>query len=390
MCGLVGIAGKLQYADEKVMQRLLVHDYWRGKDSTGFASIRATDQMASIAKIASHPFDLFDMTRFKSASNGATSSVFIGHNRAATKGVVNAYNAHPFHFGSIVGAHNGTLAASSHKALEDAIGEKFEVDSQALICAIDKLGIEETIKLCEGAWAITYYDGSDNTLNFIRNDQRPLWYAYSDDFKKVLWASEFWMIRAACETEGLKLATIESNDKSYQFLGVEKDWLYSFDLTKMRETGTTERPKPKVHELKGKEAAKVEDDPFGRAGGRTTYGTLMSQTAGTANGSNISTMADFRPKQSRKIKKVSEIPIDQRQVHLIGSTRDPLANMMTPDEFAYMTKYGCSWCKKPISLDAVGVTLYLRDQIVTCPDCSPVKGAEEHNRIYVQNLKDYL
>src|SRR3546814_15939897 len=40
MCGHVGIAGKMELKDEALMRRLLVFDYFRGPDSTGFAALR--------------------------------------------------------------------------------------------------------------------------------------------------------------------------------------------------------------------------------------------------------------------------------------------------------------------------------------------------------------
>lgn len=147
MCGLVGIAGNLLYQDEFTMKRLLMADYFRGPDSTGFAAIR-TNGDAFVAKLASNPIDLFNQKNFDTALNGNASRAFIGHNRAATRGKVVSANAHPFHFGSIVGAHNGTLDQESWDRLEEKLGEKYTVDSMALIAAIDKLGIEKTIKLC--------------------------------------------------------------------------------------------------------------------------------------------------------------------------------------------------------------------------------------------------
>src|SRR3546814_15519590 len=88
------------------MRRLLVFDYFSGPDSTGFAALRK-DGTHRLAKIASNPLNLFDMKRFSEANNGYQSLAFVGHNRFATKGKVNDLNAHPFHYGNIVGAHNG-------------------------------------------------------------------------------------------------------------------------------------------------------------------------------------------------------------------------------------------------------------------------------------------
>src|SRR3546814_6662079 len=67
MCGHVGIAGKMELKDEALMRRLLVFDYFRGPDSTGFAALRK-DGTHRLAKIASNPLNLFDMKRFSERS----------------------------------------------------------------------------------------------------------------------------------------------------------------------------------------------------------------------------------------------------------------------------------------------------------------------------------
>lgn len=40
MCGLVGVAGEITMASEKVLRTLLILDSLRGEDSTGIASIK--------------------------------------------------------------------------------------------------------------------------------------------------------------------------------------------------------------------------------------------------------------------------------------------------------------------------------------------------------------
>jgi glucosamine 6-phosphate synthetase-like amidotransferase/phosphosugar isomerase protein len=142
MCGIVGLAGDLFHQDETTIKRLIHLDYLRGQDSTGFAAIRNSGE-AVIAKIASHPYNLFDTKRFQQALQYGCSKVFLGHNRAATKGAVNEMNAHPFQVGHITGVHNGTLEAKDFTMLEEMLGEKFNVDSEALFAAIAKFGVEK-------------------------------------------------------------------------------------------------------------------------------------------------------------------------------------------------------------------------------------------------------
>ena len=60
MCGLVGMVGDLSYSDERTMDKLLTFDYFRGKDSTGLATISWPEQEGHIAKVVGSPMDLFE------------------------------------------------------------------------------------------------------------------------------------------------------------------------------------------------------------------------------------------------------------------------------------------------------------------------------------------
>lgn len=290
MCGLVGIAGKLEYSDEVVFKRLLVFDYFRGTDSTGAAFIpKNIEEDVKINKIASHPIDLFDSKSFTSNLKHNTCTAFIGHNRAATKGKVNATNAHPFTFGDITGAHNGTLKDTCWKSLEKDIDEVYDVDSAALFASIDKQGIEKTIKSVEeglstmsGAWALVWYNKADNTLNFLRNKHRPLWFGWSKDCKKILWASEWQMIDTSVSLHSrTSLYKTFENEKGNSYFPFAEDTWYKFDLKKIQENDTGKPVKPTIKKLKGKEPAPVTTyvgtrDPF-QGPASTTSSTTTSQ-----------------------------------------------------------------------------------------------------------------
>lgn len=353
------------------MKRLLMFDFFRGPDSTGFAAIDKDNGSAKIVKIASHPLDLFDMKKFTSALSGFNSSVFIGHNRLATKGGVNTINAHPYQFDHIVGAHNGTLDHSSWKALEEAVGDKFEVDSQAVFAAIAKIGIDETVKLLQGAWALVWHDRSKGTLNFLRNKERPFWYSYTKDFTKVFWASEWHMISAATgmSTSPYELFTDKDN---FKFFGTKADWLYSFNLDELRK-GSEARPKPRVKELKGKEPAPAYQakghDPFGRGGSDWKNWNKPTISTTTSRGSQGGTTTDKDPEV----------------IHLSGSKTSPLGGYITKLRFQDLAKHGCSWCSATIEYEEVGVSIYEAQGAILCPDCSLAESGQ--SRVHVEDLK---
>lgn len=380
MCGHVGIAGKLEHKDENVMKRMLLFDYFRGPDSTGLAAIRANGD-AKIAKVASHPIDLFDMKRFTDALNGFSSRAFIGHNRLATKGLVNGANAHPYHYDHIIGAHNGTLDPASWKALDEATGEKTDVDSQAIFLAIAKLGVEATIPMLQGAWALVWFDQMQGTLNFLRNGQRPFWYAYNKEFNHVFWASEWRTIDDSVHS-GTGQHELFQDDKGFRYFTTKENWLYKFDLAKLV-GGFSERPKPSVVELKGKEPAPVQSHvhgsmtPFPRPeawkSNQTTHGatTSHSNTGPRLNGGNGSGNTASR-------KSVKDV------IHLTGTTINPLGGYLDKEQFDAIAKYGCSWCTTDVEFEETGVVVFEEKQMVLCPTCA---GTDvNQSRIYAEDF----
>lgn len=374
MCGLVGVAGNLKYKDEKLMKRLLIYDVFRGQDSTGLAALRKNGDLF-IAKIASHPIDLFDTKRFSEALSGHASQVFLGHNRYATKGAVNGVNAHPYEFGHIVGAHNGTLIKTSWDALEKELGEKFDVDSMAVIASIAKLGIEKTVSLLEGAWALTWIDRQDGTINFIRNKERPLWHSFTEKNDKIIWASEYHMIRAAAESEGdYPLFTKHSkNDKGepviYRFFQFEQDLWYKFDLEELR-AGSDDRPKPKVKHVKGKEPA-----PVVKYTGSAAHPWTRKTTTPGGTTSSGSPTGDDRAKSDKSTGKDTPVTL------LVGTVDAPFAGVMARDDFKDMSKGFCSYCPEPVEFEQPGLTVYLGREIVLCPKCGD--NTSSNTRIYV-------
>ena len=190
---------------KETLADLLYLDTWRGRDSTGVAAVRHNaDTHVLKATIPGYEFvegnKLADHLRLNDF-------LWIGHNRFGTVGRNTKTNAHPFmiddHEGSclIVGAHNGTLK-SKHTLIDHA---KFGTDSEALYNNIAVEGIEKTLLKTEGAWALTYYDHVEEEFRFIRNKERPFFYAFEKGRKALIWASEAWMIKISCSRHGIEL-----------------------------------------------------------------------------------------------------------------------------------------------------------------------------------------
>lgn len=142
---------------------------------------------------------------FKRANS---SFAWVGHNRSATIGENTTNNAHPFQHSNIVGVHNGTIR--NKWELTDS-GYKFQVDSDALFNGIKLHGAKETLAKVDGAYSIVYFDSDDATINFARNDQRPMHFlkcteksssANVADKEFIFFGSELGMLGWICARNG--------------------------------------------------------------------------------------------------------------------------------------------------------------------------------------------
>jgi len=369
MCGHVGLMGVLEHRDEATMKRLMLYDYFRGTDSTGFAAVRHATKDTHVVKIASHPLDLFDSKKFDTALSGTASSVFIGHNRSATKGKVNGSNAHPFVVDHIIGAHNGTLSILSHIDLEDELGEKFDVDSLAIFTHIARFGVHKTIPLLQGAWALVWYDKNENTVNFLRNKERSFWTAVSKNHQQVMWASEWPMIQAAIGLSPLKYDMAQSTE-GYTYFATDVDELYTFDLNKLRDKEDMDYPLnyAKKGQLKGKEPALVVTHYNGGTTPFHHHGTTTGHLASTPNKNSSTTLGSTGKGTERN---------GVQFINLVADKSDPFAGHLSIDRFHELASFGCSWCNSDIDVDTVGVTVVNYDDIILCSKCS-VDSSQNH------------
>lgn len=208
MCGIVFVGGTtLSATNIERFEQLLYADTFRGEHSTGVMSYfhpPAKEPEILIEKKAV-PGDVFIRsgllekvkelkypTQYSpNTMTSANPKFMVGHNRYATAGAVNDRNAHPFQHGPVTLVHNGSLVDQSllpeHK--------NFAVDSENICYSIATIGIEETIKKLHGAFTLVWHDARDNTLNFLRNDERPFhmlemssgdWYGASEE-AMVMW-----------------------------------------------------------------------------------------------------------------------------------------------------------------------------------------------------------
>lgn len=172
MCGIIGFSGVTNYNTDKIKTLLLLNSYERGTDSTGYYN-----RYDNVVKDSEKAY------KFLRNKNITPDTIFIGHARSKTVGTVTKSNAHPFHCGSIILVHNGTLKNHLELFKEANIQDTAnKVDSQA-IC--EKLNHDKnplTLSEIDGAAALLFTDTmEDDVLYVYRNNERPLCYGFIDD-----------------------------------------------------------------------------------------------------------------------------------------------------------------------------------------------------------------
>lgn len=203
MCGLVGLFGEPDAKMVHAINDLLQLDVVRGPDSTGLGVIG--NRHYTVLKEVGVPWFLLNSKNYKRnvLKKGNSNCGYIGHNRAATRGKVNVDNAHPFLHDSIMLTHNGTLN-TVYNIKPDY--KAFDTDSETICHHIAYKGVESLWNKLQGAAALAWYDGSDDTVHLLRNDKRPLAYAYTEDYKQMLYSSEPGILKAVCWRRNIKLA----------------------------------------------------------------------------------------------------------------------------------------------------------------------------------------
>ena len=210
MCGLVGIVGANLITTHLDAFSMMLHlDVTRGKDSTGVA-FRKTNTKTnrvdiSLLKVEGLPYNLYrKFPEVWDAKGAMVSKVgerydwVMGHNRAATVGAINSSNAHPFHHGSIVGCHNGTISGGLHSLPSSPKLPPNCTDSERIMYALSQgWTVQKVMDTLTGAAALTWWDSDTQTYNLYRNKDRTLCYAMNPAKTILAYASEPWILRVA-------------------------------------------------------------------------------------------------------------------------------------------------------------------------------------------------
>lgn len=227
MCGIVGLAGDLNLKHREIFADLLTVCQFRGRDATGVIMVHNNDEVKT-HKMLGTPDILLGSKKYSKEIDVHAAKVLIGHCRAKTVGGNVVRNAHPFEHDHITGVHNGSLRGY----MQHPEWKGFDVDSDFLYHLIAKEGIEAALPQISGAFALVFWDAQKKTLNFIRNNERPLFFTFSKDQKVLFWASEVWMFGAVGRQIDLWDGDEEKKIPKYISLEPNKLFQYQIDWTK--------------------------------------------------------------------------------------------------------------------------------------------------------------
>jgi hypothetical protein len=255
LCGLVGVAGRINKPENDVFRDLLMVDVLRGPHSTGIACLPRNAE-GKVFKKAVLPQDLFQMKGVDQFFNNyGFHKLLLGHNRWATVGKVNSVNAHPFELDHLIGAHNGTLRNQS--LLPNHL--QFETDSENIFHAFETLGVEATVRKLHGAFALTWFDKAGKVLNLLRNDERPLFFTFFNKDKTFAYASERWMLEGILARHGLAHSDIQSLEPMYHYtLEIPDNENTAFDNFHMKKLEGYTPPKYDGNRWKGQQTNGVQ------------------------------------------------------------------------------------------------------------------------------------
>lgn len=210
MCGITGFIGKSK-ANPDLLKILMLYNQERGEDSAGMFQNELLSRMMGKAS-----------DNLLLQYNVEPSEYFIGHTRKASFGSSkNIDNAHPFQFGRIVGAHNGTL--TNTYALEKKYDINEDIDSKVIFKRLST-GNLDVLSDFNGAAAIIYYNIDEKCMYVFRNSERPLFRGKRD--------------------EGMYISSIESSLKCIGCTNIkefQEDYLYKIEKGEIKETKKIKR-----------------------------------------------------------------------------------------------------------------------------------------------------
>lgn len=188
MCGICGVASEwLSQGDIKKYMELMHLSVLRGWEGAGTIFVDEGKKLRTrTLRSMGNGTQLILSRKFGEIMRDNRKQLLVGHTRYPTRGKKILENIHPHMFDHIVGVHNGTFKQVNGKYLYGSDRS----DSSSIFEDIATRGIDAAVKNAEGAYVLVWIDSKEGTLNFLRNNERPLWFARNKTEGTMYWASD--------------------------------------------------------------------------------------------------------------------------------------------------------------------------------------------------------
>lgn len=240
MCGIFGAFNLRHLArnEREAISDLGYLSAFRGLHSTGLTAVLKKKPKSEPRYVtrtdAVNPVTFFSSSETQEQLLLSHATAFLGHARHATTGEINVRNAHPIVEGNIIGTHNGVVNKyrPDHKDLEHT------TDSRVFFRMIDRHGLDKAVHDLNftDSFALAYVNVKDHTINFVRNDKRPLHLARTKG-GTWFWCSDPLMLAMAFKRNGL-----EADD---EIISLKPEHLWSCSLVKSEQSINRPLEKPK-------------------------------------------------------------------------------------------------------------------------------------------------
>lgn len=201
MCGITGMFNTSKKTYIRNADKALLDMMWanqlRGVHGAGIFIQRKNGDTGVLRVAANFEYLATDKAFKKVENNLDSMSVVINHNRWATQGKIDNAHTHPFVEGPITLVHNGSLSYYPKNA-------KTLMDSHAITQMLAEGSVQDMVNDVMGAYSLVWKDKRDNTINFLRNEERPMWFVpIKDEDGSFFFGSEPYMIKMAMARHGL-------------------------------------------------------------------------------------------------------------------------------------------------------------------------------------------
>lgn len=375
MCGLVGMVGTLEWKHKKAMAELLYLDTLRGRDSTGLAAVKR-DRSVITRKMTVPGYEFIEYPAVGQMM-AHNDQLWIGHNRFKTTGEINKANAHPFEIlddeGDIIliGAHNGTL--HNKYEIERIVEKKFDTDSEGLFHLLTHAAtFKDAISRLDGAWSLVFWDPTADSINFCRNKERPLVFAFTKDRKVMVWASEAWMILAACRRNDVEL---ETNDKGLSCYSTSPDCLYTMEIPQARDQRLPDLKREEGYTGQVSRFRSHQQHWWGEEDDGVRYGTTGKSVQSEEQEATKKRAEEAEAAEREDEKKIITLGLPP------GTRRGYDGQHITQEEFDKIKEAGCGWCGDPIER----IWGFIEEKVMVCKNCLQDTHPKDGDRVRSDN-----